>query len=288
MRFELTIRGLCVIAMKSRDKKADPRPKNPERVDILVPAVTNHKCALVWDPNDVDPNVEPTLIVNTQGDRLGSLDLNRQSKERDAENATLELRFRTNTNPGFDVAWRPAEASPNTSEDLYMDLVPNIEELGFPAIPIPPFGTEALGERARISLPFGKIVAADIAKVPGTDQNLIWKFANGSEHAVANKVLYVADDVGGYEFLKADGIPLISLEAEGPLVVKMCISNDEVKVPKDFTAGIEELNDLRDLAVLLPEGRRPRIFTPPKTIDSRRTGNRICTQVVDVWDDATK
>jgi hypothetical protein len=279
MRFELTISGLCVIAMKSKDT-ADPRPKNPERVDIIVPAAHHHKCRLVWDPQDVLTDIEPTLIVNTQGDTMASLDLDRQG--RNPEHAILKLALRSKTDPGFEVSWGPDAKEPaGPSEETWLNWVPRMEELGFPSFPVPEFGTDAPGVRARISLPFGKIIAADVVTQRGSGKPLLWDFVAGAQHAVANKVVYVADDIDLYDFQTERGQSLLRLELEGPRVVKMCISNDMEKVPKDFNKGISDLQHLSHVDVLVPADANG--FVTPQSVASQRTGNRICTQVVNVW-----
>jgi hypothetical protein len=278
MRFELTISGLCVIAMQSQDKTANPRPRNPERVDIIVPDARHHKCRLVWDPKDALTKIEPPLIVNTTGDTMASLDLDGRTNP---QQAMLKLDLRSKTNPGFEVSWGADAEKPAPSEETWLNWVPTMEELGFPAFPVPAFGTHATGVRARIALPFGKIIAADVVTQRGSGSPLVWNFKGGSRHVVANKVVFIADDIDKYDFQNERGESLLGLELQGPRVVQMCISNDMEKVPKDFNKGIADLSHLSHVDVLVPENVST--FATPTCDPGQRTGNRICTQVVNVW-----
>jgi hypothetical protein len=280
MKFELTISGLCVIAMRTSDKENDPRPRTPEAVDIIVPDADHHYCRLVWAPEDVTPYIEPELIVDTAGHRLGSLDMKKRN---------LCLRFPANADTGFDVHWGPPEqgAPANSTEALWMNWVPMMEHIGFNPVSIPRMGKKGKGTRARLNLPFGRITGCEIVNRPGTQVPLLWRFADDSVRAIANKVRYTVDDFSLLQLQDTKGNPLLLVQGVGDQVIRMCLSNDTAKVPLAFNVGVTELTHLGHLSVLEPTSAKAKMFKAPKQIDTERTGDHICTQVVNVYEGTT-
>jgi hypothetical protein len=282
MKFELTISGLCVIAMKTSDKENDPQPKHPQKVDIIVPDAHHHQCRLVWAPEDLTRAfVEPELIVDTVGHRLGSLNMKRRN---------LRLLFPQNADTGFDVHWGddPDQKAPNMDSDdekKWMNWVPMMESIGFAPVTIPKQRKKVTGARARINLPFGTITAAEIVTRPGvTSVPLLWKFADDSVRAVANKVVYTMPDFTELDLQDAKGKTLLRLAGAGNAIIRMCLSNDTKTVPLTFNDGITELTHLSHVSVLEPRSAKAQKFKAPQQVDTEHTGDIICTQVVNVYD----
>jgi hypothetical protein len=281
MRFELVISGLCIVAVKSED----PKPVNPEALDIIVPDACHHKGRLIWAPDDrINPHVKPELISDTTGKRYGSFDLEEQV-----------LTLSTNSRLGaYTVRWGEEKEQPNDScEKDWMNWVPKIDTLGFDRIRLPAAGKLPPGASARVTLPFGSVRSQEIVLQQHATRDtdyIRWEFpametkADGHPpikfiRVLANHVVYAVDDITKFRLTNARGDSIVSAEIHGPDVVRMCISNDMEKVPIEFNQGLSALDHLMHLDCITSGD-----FQAPQAENFRRTGDHICSQVVNVYD----
>jgi len=269
MNFELTISGLCVIAMQVEEKEGIPEA--PQAVDIICPRVPSHCARFSYLPGDVVPQLEVSMVVDNTGRRIASLDLTDE---------ILQIAFDPPPGISFFVhVGDPDLKVPPPSE--VMNFVPTLEELGFNDFTMPPDGELPQGAGARVSLPPGEIFADDIVNDADTGMPLLWKFPKkeGLTRALANHVVYRALNVGDLTITKRDGKTVFQASSNG--TVRMSLSNDDCNMPLDYNDPVDALRDLKYLEVLA-ESDGP--FEPPEIDDGEHTGRPICNQVIFVYE----
>jgi len=263
MNFELVISGLCIIAMKT--STGEDRPEQPSQVDIICPSAPFHCARLSYLPKGIIAQVQPELVVDESGKRIASLDLSRQ---------ILEISFSSNPRDQFAVRLGSSDLQQPPPDDV-LNFIPTLNELGFDGFVMPQDGDLPIGAVARITLPPGEILAADIVLDPDSGKVVLWDFPEkATTHALANHVIYRATGVGDLAISNADG-PI--LEASGNVPIWMSVSNDDCNVPLDFNDPVEALKDLIHLrSVAMPRGP----FKTPVIHKDQRTGRPICNQVI--------
>jgi hypothetical protein len=266
MNFELTISGMCVIALKSDSD--EERPAHPDEVDVLCVGACEHRPRLSYLPHEVNPQaVEPDLVIDPWGVRSASVDLTQQA---------LKLDFKNNPETYFSLTWGE-EGTATPLDESAMNWVPTADDLGFKKLELGQAGQIPGGVNARLSLPYGKLFCRNVVRDPVSSAYLVWDFpAKGIKRALANEVVYRAQGVTDLTLTSHDGTELLSADkSEGTLY--MSISNDLGKVPKDYRGGIEALDHLSHLQSMAPDGVA---FDPPKVDSPKRTGHPICNQVL--------
>ena len=285
--FELLISGLVVTALKSNDA----RPTAPMAVDLICPKDNTHAARLAYFPLDVTPQIEPEMVVDPLGERSGSISLD--------DYPLLQFVVSGNTANKFTLNWGPEDAKlPNgRQQSEWMNWVATLGELGFGdfAIPnsgLPVDGNGAFTASARITLPYGELVSANMIRDAETDAIIVWQFpATGDtlEKALANDLLFRLRGIESIE-VKSNGNSLLFSDrsADGVTPVRMCISNDARVVPKDFggAATLDHLEHLGHLAPLQPDKFGSHTFEPPHVPlnePDQRTDDPICDGAIYVY-----
>jgi len=275
MDFELTISGLCVVALKSEDA----RPTAPSAVDIICPKAPCHRTRLNYDfaqfLASAAPPVEPELVIDPTGRRFGSLDLC---------DAFLKFDFASNPYKNFALQWGPEDVERPPSE-RWMNWVPSLQDIGFESLELGSRRPD--GATARISLPEGELECRSVVRDSNTRQFAIWNFpavvnkTSGKpiRRALANEIVYRASSVGALTISDSEGNPLLASSPtikEG-MTLKMCISNDIHRLTIDTPMETAVLNHLDHVKTVA----RPREFMAPRLSDDQRTGGGpICSQVI--------
>lgn len=270
---ELTISGLVVVAVKSKD----PRPTQAEAVDVICPNAHMHRPRLTFKPLDLmrgKHHVDLELDLDHTGRHLAALDLR-------AHCLRLEVIGGAASAPT--MSWGEEKERPaDPSEEKLMNWLPALSEIGFPDFTIPGPGQLPIGASARLTLPKGEVVCANVVK--NRDKGYIrYKFplaAKETIRAVANDVIFRASGVE--ELLIKDHQGHKLLTSPGPAdksgTLQMCISNDLAMVAEDYGSGFDALKHLEHLGVLGPVHKHG--FEPPKAVaDDGRTGDPICDGV---------
>jgi hypothetical protein len=278
MKFELTITGLCVVALKRSDE-AEDKPEHPEQIDIIIPRVEGHAARLSYDAADVIPlhdSVKPVMVPDSAGRRLASLDISGQ---------ILALDFRTNPAKNSFVNWDGDSEMPSTPwEEFSLNWIPILPDLGFENFNVEETGTLSQEVAAWIRLPKGALGSRSLLVTDDKKEYIVWKFpASGKKRALANDIVYTADHVKNFVVGDASGTPLLKdsgFGAHGTL--RMCVSNDDAVVPPDFntTPIAKALQHLRDFKLLGIGGnfQAPEVFS-----EEDRTGHPICMSVLNIW-----
>src|SRR5687767_3330315 len=121
MDFELTITGLCLVALRRKEEDSD-QPAEPLGIEIFCPQATNHRTVLIYEPEGVKSEFEPEMVVDETGKRLASLDLSNQ---------VWTVSF--NNGPGkFRASWgTPSGRVPTSScEEEWLNWVPRLADIG--------------------------------------------------------------------------------------------------------------------------------------------------------------
>lgn len=274
MKFELTISGMCILAMKS---STGPMPVHPDAIDVIVPRAEHHKCRFVWDPNEAEPSREANLVVDPAGKRYASIDLSEQT-------LGISFEFMAEANTAHTVHWGEEKVAPGAPwEETQMNWVPRLESLGFQGFVIPPGNERPAGASARIKLPFGTLSARAMVNDADTNSYVLWDFLGGPDNggirrALANEVVYTVDGIDTVIVTDAATTEIVRVSLGPFQTARMCVSNDMEMVPKDFTTDLTQLDHLRHLDVIAGG-----TFIVPKVVPPPRTGHKICDQVVYVY-----
>lgn len=275
MDFELTISGLCIVALKSSDD-----PLAPSDVDIVCPRACHHRARLNFNIAEVertiDPPVEPELVVDPAGGRFGSLDLTDQF---------LQFEFNPNPYKAFALQRGPHDAVMPPSE-RWLNWVPTLEEIGFESFTLD--ADRPQGAVARISLPKGELECRNVVRDAQTRGFARWEFpavvskATGEPlcRAVANEVVYRASSVGTLTIRDAEGRRLITANRPEGTLLRMSISNDLHRLTVDTpmeTAVLEHLAHVESVA------RRIQFAAPRLTGQQRTGGGPVCSQVINEY-----
>lgn len=268
MDFELTISGLCLIVLNSQDD----RPKNPDKIEVLCVGASEHRPRMSYLPAEVHPiSVEPSLVVDPLGVQSASLDIAGKS---------LALDFGTNPTEGFSLKWAEQNGNGNAPlDESLMDWVPTAAELGFDELNVGDPGTIPPGVLARLSLPPGKLMSRKVVRNPVSGSYFVWEFPAkpGLERALANEVVYRAEEVEDLNLTASDGTVLLEADKSSGTLY-MSISNDLNLVHSNFRLGVDTLDHLSDLQNLAAS---PNTFGPPRIARvTQRTGHPICNQVL--------
>jgi hypothetical protein len=260
MNFELTISGLCVIVLKSKDDK----PENPAEVEVLCPDAHGHKPRLSYRPEGVITEVEPDLFIDPQGGRIASLDLTGK---------VLSLDLGTNPHTKFSLDWGTGTGKV-PPEEKWMRWVPSDQDLGLKGIRLAKPGTLPKGASARLALQPGNIEARAVVRTSDTKDYILWNFpAKNFERALANEVVYSARGVQHVKVLW--GTESLFVSRTGTL--EMAISNDLAIVPKNYNEGVKKLEHLSHVEVLAEPPAKVNI---PIIVEVERTGRPICNQLI--------
>lgn len=276
MNFELTISGLCVIALKSNQNS----PEHPEAIDIIVPDADHHTCRLSWVPGEVLPGAdnkeEPDLVVDSTGARMASLLLNKRA---------LSFELKNNPATQFTVHWGPdptVEKPEAPFQETWLNWIPQPKDLGFEK----PFEVGDPGHlptkaSARITLPFGALASRKVVTERDTNEYILWTFpANKNvKRVLTNEVAFTADHVETLEIKEGDKVIWTATRGSTD-TLRMCISNDMASVPKDFADGSKALDHLSHVDVLFPVDEK-NVFVAPQLFNvQEHTGHPICMGVV--------
>jgi hypothetical protein len=284
--FELTISGLVIAAVKSRDA----HPTKPDAVDLIFPRDEMHQARLSYFPLEVSPTEEADMQINPDGEHIASLLLDGRPP------LEINLIDRSRQSREFALRWGPPEAmTPDgRHEEQWLNWVARLEDLGFGPFTIsssePP-----INKCVRVTLPPGELIGQSVIRDQDTDHILAWQFpatGNRLEKALVNDLLF---RVRGIEGLQLFGGEDALLSSDGPKegrpVVRMCLSNDTRKVPVGYASGSRTLKHLRHIDHVAPLQRErfpSRDFEPPKVPSDQRTGDPICNGVIFVYDDSAK
>src|ERR1044072_2536678 len=153
MNLELTISGLCAIAVEADEA----RPTRPRAVDVLCPSAHCHQARLAWYPAEVVPGralqgLKPDLVIDPAGVALASLP---------ADGAGLRLEVAP-AHDSFELSWgeERAEAPGRAAEDAWMNWLPPISDLGLAVAEsyrLGPPGRVPVGTLARLTLLPGEV-----------------------------------------------------------------------------------------------------------------------------------
>lgn len=272
MDFELTISGLCIVAIKSSQR----RPTAPSAVDIICPRAHHHRTRLNYDftkfQRSEDPPIEPELVVDPTGARFASLDLC---------DAFLKFEFTTSPYDRFALQWGPDDLDIPPSE-RWMNWVPSLEDIGFENLKLGRRRPD--GATARISLPKGELECRNVVRDADTKEFAIWEFPatkskakRAVRRALANEVIYRASSVGTLLISDAAGNSLLSATQPEGTTLKMGISNDIHRLTIDTPMETSVLEHLEHVDAVA----RPRRFIAPRlTGDGRTGGGPVCSQVI--------
>lgn len=277
MDFELTISGLCVVAIQSSGD-----PTAPAAVDILCPKAHCHRARLNFNFAEVqrakNPPVEPEMVIDPSGARFGSLDL---------RDRFLTIDFTSTPYDAFVVQRGPADSTTPPSEK-WLNWVPTLEEIGFETFKLG--SDKPHGALARISLPKGELECRKVVRDADTQKFALWEFpavidkATGKpiRKAIANEIVFRAASVGDLLICDQEGRRVLTAERPEGTTLKMSISNDlhalTVDTPMETTV-LEHLKHVESLA-------EPARFLAPRLADEQRTGaGPICSQVINNYDD---
>src|ERR1043165_4055978 len=229
MRFELTISGLCIIALKSQQ----PNPVMPDQVDIIVPDAHHHTSRLSYKPAQFsprkNPEFTPDMFVDPTGVNVASFNMQGQA---------LTFAFGTNPMDKHRVHWAPDPAAQKPASpwlETCANWLPKIEDLGFGKFEIGDPGTLPKGARARITLPPGALCTRKVVAQQDTNEYILWNFpATGVNRVLTNDVTYIADHVEDLTITDAAGSPILSASLGDTETLQMCISNDVTVVPVNY------------------------------------------------------
>jgi hypothetical protein len=279
MRIELTISGLCVVALR-RASGSDSQPVHPIQVDIIMPWVPRHRCRLSYDPVDLIPG-----DLNTIHADLGLDSAARHTAMWDIVGQALTLTATGSHVPDeFTVQWSRDTTEPSTpNEATALNWIPTLADLGFTdEFEIGPPGTLPAGAASRVTLPFGRLTTHNIIK-DLAGRRIIWRFpaAADRDRVLADDIIHKVESVQNLAFVDAFGRPLLTQSSdEDDRVIRMCINNDDTSVDDDYRSSDRVLKHLRDFANL---GFDPEDFRLPEKADDQRTGHPICMGVVYAW-----
>jgi hypothetical protein len=274
---EVSITGLVILAVRSSNAK----PTESDLVDVICPNAHMHRPRLSFNPREFRRRVAPDLDIAPTGARIAALD--------------LRSRFLAFTVPDAEgghcrMQWRREEAeTPATDdEERFMDWLPTLATLGFESFTMPQTGVLPAGASARITLPPGEIVSANVIRDEDTTKYLRYDFVGAPRRfvrAVARDIVFRAYDVRTLIVVDQQGNSLLT--SSGPntgTTLHMCISNDLDMLPGRNSDASTELTHLAHLSAvaLLREGRT---FTAPKPINEGggRTGDVICDGALFVY-----
>lgn len=276
MNFELTISGLCLTVLKSKEMP----PRHPDDVEILIPYACHHVCRLSYLPLEVFPpdkyhDVKAELIDDPRSERVASWRL---------DHCTIALSFNVEHDDEpqrqFNVHWGyKAKQTPTAPwEETWLDWLPTLEDLGFRGLNTASDGSLPEGALARIKLPPGSIATRQMLRKPKTNDLLRWDFpATRIRKALANDLVYSIADVKDLTITTEDGTKSLITSVGKTQTVRMCLSNDMELVPENYRRDIGELEHLKHFGALAAEGE----FVPPEIVpDPQRTGQPTCMGIV--------
>lgn len=295
MDFELTISGLCVLALRRANGDLSVQPTRLEAAQVLCvePVAmphgehghhmhgdhSEHRPRLSYDPRDlITQDVVADLVVDATGETIASLDL---------AGKTIELALAGNLHQAIEASWgdpdREAPAENDETEQAWLNWIPSLQDLGFDGLNPAANGGAVQGASVVLSLPNGILSAHDIVRGVEPPDFLTWEFpatrtrANGAKkQAIANDIRFVAKDVASVT-VTVDGQSLTSARSKG--VLKMSISNDLAKVTPDFTDGSKSLRHLGVIQGLASGGT----FKAPEVPPEQKTGHPICNQALFIF-----
>ncbi|HYC59293.1 MAG TPA: hypothetical protein VEK79_06970 [Thermoanaerobaculia bacterium] len=271
MNVEITISGLCVIALEA--DPADPKPEHPRAIDIIVPDAHHHTCRWSYLPGEVFPSAGtrelPDMVIDPVGTRVASLSL---------QGRALEFRLDGNTVTEHTVRWGPdAEAPASDAETEWLNWIPKLQDLGFSGFTVGPAGQLPPHARARITLPKGTLTSRNVIADRFTNDVIVWEFpATGARHVLTNEIVFMAT---GEELSVIENGNERWAAALGPdATLRMCISHETTSVPLDYGDPNNVLAHLHHFDVLT--GDVSVKFREPIVAEIPRTGRPICMGVV--------
>lgn len=292
MDFELTISGLCVLALRRAHDDSSEQPTRLEAAQVLCVGPVamphgehghpmhgdhpEHRPRLSYDPKDlITAHVFADLVVDAMGQTIASLDL---------AGKTIELAVAGNPHQAIEASWgdpdKEAPADNDETEQAWLNWIPSFKDLGFSGLNLVQDGGAVNGASVVLSLPNGILSAHNVVRGVEPPDVLTWKFpatetrtSEAKKRAIANDIRFVAKDVTSVT-VTVDGQSLTSARSKG--VLKMSISNDLAKVTPDFTDGSKSLRHLEVIQALASGGA----FKAPEAPDEQRTGHPICNQAL--------
>jgi hypothetical protein len=272
MKLILTISGLCLLACKSDD--GNPYPGEPSKVDVIIPDAPRHAPRITYNPLDYwrfGRHYTPDIVPDVDGGRLAAIDFT---------NGGL-LKLDVDNPPPFSMEWGSDKTVPQyATEEKWMRWVPTLKELGFGNVTVPPNGP-VTGSTVRLTLPGGHIMSRNVVKEANT-QDIIyvkWKYPVVSiVKALANEIVCEIDNIVHVRLTDA-GDEVLSMDMNSAREVRLSISNDLAKVPKEYLNEVDKLEHAVHFDVLTPVINPP--FDPP--YKEQRTARPICNQAIYVY-----
>lgn len=272
MDFELTISGLCLVAMKT-PKAEDPEPSAPLAVDVYCPVANHphpHRTVLTYDPEHAKADFEPEMVVDDQGKRFASVDLG---------GSVWSLSFEDGPKQ-FNATWgKPSKHFPKPGEEPFLNWVPKLGDLKLRNFQPAATGLLPTGARTRLVLPPGKLEAADIVTKKGGTEYAMWKFSGNKNivRALANHVRYSATGITSMR-LVTPGRQVFSSRT----AFRMALSNDLAVVATNYLDPVEKLEHLEHLKGMA--GIQGTFAVPtPGPGEVQQTIKPICNSVIAVY-----
>ena len=263
MDLELTISGLCLVALRADDLG----PAEPLGIEVYCPQAAHHRALLTYDPEEAYANFEPELVVDESGKRFASVDLGNQ---------VWSVSF--GGGPGkFTASWgRPTGEVPKEGEETWLNWVPKLADIGLEEFT--PTAAGQLPKRAttRLVLARGHLQAADIIKKGDGSDYARWRFpaAANAVRAVANHLLYAAREISDLKITTTVGREIY---ASGTGTLRMALSNDLAVVPDDYNVSpgaLHHLGHLKGMDGITGDFKAPTEYTP------QQTAKPICNSVL--------
>lgn len=273
MDFELTISGLCVIVLQSKDDY----PKKPAGIEVLCPDAHGHRARLTYDPEQAITEIEPALHIDSRGARFASLDLTDIRQP-------LNLDFGASPPTEFLLDWGDIskEVPEQVAQEKWMSWVPSDQDLGLKGIRVEKDPNKLpTGAAARLILNPGSVEARSTVKNKGTreetERYIKWKFpAVNIKRAVANEVVYRVQGVQHVIVWWGRGGQNEKIFMSHNGTRRMAISNDLAVVSNTYNDPQDKLDHLTHLEVLALDNKK---VQAPEISKDDRTGRPICNQI---------
>jgi hypothetical protein len=263
MDFELTITGLCLLVLKSKDDE----PATPAGAEIFCPAAHNHRSVLSYAPENVVANFEPELVVDEAGKRFASIEMKGK-----VWSVTLQNGAGT-----FSARWgKPNASTPGAGEEDWLNWVPKLADIGFKGFTPGAAGQLPTNAGTRLTLAPGELEARDVLREPPNGPIYTWMFpAVGKTRAVANHMIYTARGIQKVVVSGSGGQQVKAEWSSGTF--RMALSNDLEHVPLDYNSPGAELQHLAHLEKM---GGINGKFAAPKLQKVPQTAKPICNGIV--------
>ena len=264
MNFELTISGLCLVALKS-PKVDDLEPTKPLGIEVYCPQAANHRTVLTYDPEHAVANFEPELVVDENGKRFASVDLGGQ---------VWSVSFKDGP-ADYTADWgKPTDEIPKPGEEAWLNWVPKLGDINLKDFEPAAAGQLPKHTATRLVLARGHLQAADIVKKKGKSEYAKWAFpAIGVKRALANQLFYVAKGIKDLEIKTTVGRRIYSERT----TVRMALSNDLTVVPENYNDPHDKLHHLGHLKGM--DGIAGD-FKVPEAYEVKQTAKPICNSVL--------